>query len=93
MYITYILSLTALPLSIDEIFRNVGEGETRLTQQRMQRAVTRSAENGTLKQDYPDTWHDTRYARNKCKKAVGTSECRDRGLCGEEDELEDLAVD
>ena len=47
---------------------------------------------GTLKQDYPDTWHDTRYACNKCKKAAGISECRDMGLCGEEDELEELAV-
>eukprot|EP00571_Detonula_confervacea_P005138 CAMPEP_0172327960 /NCGR_PEP_ID=MMETSP1058-20130122/60104_1 /TAXON_ID=83371 /ORGANISM="Detonula confervacea, Strain CCMP 353" /LENGTH=436 /DNA_ID=CAMNT_0013045053 /DNA_START=33 /DNA_END=1343 /DNA_ORIENTATION=- len=63
----------------DQIFRNQGN---RFTRERM----TRSAENGSLKQDYPDTWHDTKQARNQCKKQVGANECRDMGLCFEDED-------
>mmetsp|Transcript_8756 Transcript_8756/g.19633 ORF Transcript_8756/g.19633 Transcript_8756/m.19633 type:complete len:214 (+) Transcript_8756:197-838(+) len=67
----------------DQIFRNQGN---RFTRERM----TRSAENGSLKQDYPDAWHDSKQARNRCKKEVGPNECRNMGLCFEDEEEDDF---
>jgi len=46
-------------------------------------SLERSARNGTLKQDNPDVWHDTKQARNRCKQDVGANECKSMGYCFE----------
>eukprot|EP00580_Thalassiosira_gravida_P013105 CAMPEP_0201627380 /NCGR_PEP_ID=MMETSP0493-20130528/2549_1 /ASSEMBLY_ACC=CAM_ASM_000838 /TAXON_ID=420259 /ORGANISM="Thalassiosira gravida, Strain GMp14c1" /LENGTH=175 /DNA_ID=CAMNT_0048097775 /DNA_START=104 /DNA_END=631 /DNA_ORIENTATION=- len=67
----------------DKIFRG----------QRQRAGMTRSARSGSLKQDYPKVWQETKQARNKCKNEVGNKTCRDKGLCGEaESEDEDSVM-
>jgi len=56
--------------------------------QRERSDIERSARNGTLKQDYPDVWRDTKQARNRCKNEVGPNECKNMGYCFE-GEMED----